>query len=213
MSLFFFASFISAWVLRNACFDEVSTKWYSVFCFYTLRWMFSSSCYFLDFDFLWGSCFDSGFLSMACCKTAVTPVLTHWSYCSLARSHWYDILNCSQAIYQGRIFQRYVLITGSRGSLPASIFLAILKTQVKPHLFSKLVVCNIDTVAKIFIKTDLYRNFSIGRVTLVAITGTVNLVPCHSVRNSFEDRAPVVLHCHMILNWVIGTWQNCGIPV
>ena len=26
--------------------------------------------------------------SMALCKTAVTPVLTHWSYCSLALSHW-----------------------------------------------------------------------------------------------------------------------------
>ena len=23
------------------------------------------------------------------CKTAVTPLLTHWSYCSLALSHWY----------------------------------------------------------------------------------------------------------------------------
>ena len=28
-------------------------------------------------------------ISMAWCKTAVTPLLTHWSYCSLARSHRY----------------------------------------------------------------------------------------------------------------------------
>ena len=26
-------------------------------------------------------------ISMAKCKTAVTPLLTHWSYCSLALSH------------------------------------------------------------------------------------------------------------------------------
>ena len=26
--------------------------------------------------------------SMAKCKTAVTPLLTHWSYCSLALSYW-----------------------------------------------------------------------------------------------------------------------------
>ena len=25
---------------------------------------------------------------MAQCKTEVTPLLTHWSYCSLARNHW-----------------------------------------------------------------------------------------------------------------------------
>ena len=28
-------------------------------------------------------------ISMASCKTAVTPLLTHWSYCSLALSHRY----------------------------------------------------------------------------------------------------------------------------
>ena len=31
-------------------------------------------------------------LSMAQCKTAVTPLLMHWSYCSLALSHHYDDL-------------------------------------------------------------------------------------------------------------------------
>ena len=30
-----------------------------------------------------------GKMSMAQCKTAVTPLLTHWSYCSLLLSHWY----------------------------------------------------------------------------------------------------------------------------
>ena len=30
-------------------------------------------------------------ISMALCKTAVTPLLTHWSYCSLALSHRYHI--------------------------------------------------------------------------------------------------------------------------
>ena len=29
---------------------------------------------------------------MAWCKSAVTPLLTHWSYCSLQLSHWYDTL-------------------------------------------------------------------------------------------------------------------------
>ena len=28
-------------------------------------------------------------ISMTQCKTTVTPLLTHWSYCSLALSHWY----------------------------------------------------------------------------------------------------------------------------
>ena len=28
-------------------------------------------------------------ISMTQCKTAVTPLLMHWSYCSLALSHWY----------------------------------------------------------------------------------------------------------------------------
>ena len=31
------------------------------------------------------------FIWMAYCKTAVTPLLTHWSYCSFALSHWYGI--------------------------------------------------------------------------------------------------------------------------
>ena len=30
-------------------------------------------------------------ISMALCKTAVTPLLTHWSYCSLALSHRYGV--------------------------------------------------------------------------------------------------------------------------
>ena len=33
---------------------------------------------------------ETAMLSMAYCKTAVTPLLTHWSYCSLALSHGYD---------------------------------------------------------------------------------------------------------------------------
>ena len=32
-------------------------------------------------------------MSMAQCKTAVTPLLTHWSYCSLALSHRCNITN------------------------------------------------------------------------------------------------------------------------
>ena len=35
---------------------------------------------------LWG---NNSTVSMALCKTAVTPLLTHWSYCSLALSHQY----------------------------------------------------------------------------------------------------------------------------
>ena len=31
----------------------------------------------------------SQYITMAQCKTAVTPLLTHWSYCSLALSHWF----------------------------------------------------------------------------------------------------------------------------
>ena len=32
-----------------------------------------------------------GYISMAQCKTAVTPLLTHWSSCSLALSHRYSL--------------------------------------------------------------------------------------------------------------------------
>ena len=41
-----------------------------------------------------GVCFLRGrgqITSMASCKTAVTPLLTHWSYCNLALSHRHDI--------------------------------------------------------------------------------------------------------------------------
>ena len=52
-------------------------------------------------------------LSMAKCKTAVSPLLTHWSYCSLVQSHrnwhaWYGIrcepvyftaMNCTELRY------------------------------------------------------------------------------------------------------------------
>ena len=31
-------------------------------------------------------------VSMTLCKTAVTPLLTHWSYCSFALSHQYDVM-------------------------------------------------------------------------------------------------------------------------
>ena len=33
------------------------------------------------------------YISMAKCKTALTPLLTHWSYCSLALSHRYAWFN------------------------------------------------------------------------------------------------------------------------
>ena len=37
---------------------------------------------------------NGGIISMAWCKTAVTPLLTHWSYCNLALSHRFVV--CSQ---------------------------------------------------------------------------------------------------------------------
>ena len=40
------------------------------------------------------------YILMALCKTAVTPLLMHWSYCSLALIHWYgtvDLICCLQA--------------------------------------------------------------------------------------------------------------------
>ena len=38
---------------------------------------------------VWINCTE---ISMAYCKTATTPLLTHWSYCSLALSHRYGVL-------------------------------------------------------------------------------------------------------------------------
>ena len=37
---------------------------------------------------------------MAQCKTAVTPLLTHWSYCSLALSHQYGIRDLGSSLIQ-----------------------------------------------------------------------------------------------------------------
>ena len=37
------------------------------------------------------SCTNEYTISMTSCKTAVTPLLMHWSYCSLAPSHRYKI--------------------------------------------------------------------------------------------------------------------------
>ena len=34
-------------------------------------------------------------ISMAWYKTAVTPLLTHWNYCSLALSNGYNVLSCT----------------------------------------------------------------------------------------------------------------------
>ena len=34
------------------------------------------------------------FISMAYRKTAVTPLLMHWSYCSLVLSHWFHVDGC-----------------------------------------------------------------------------------------------------------------------
>ena len=39
-----------------------------------------------------------GFISMAQRKTAVTPLLTHWSYCSLALSHQYELVTLDDII-------------------------------------------------------------------------------------------------------------------
>ena len=42
---------------------------------------------------------DSEIISMAKCKTAVTPLLTHWSYCSLALSHRFvDLWNVKRTV-------------------------------------------------------------------------------------------------------------------
>ena len=64
----------------------------------------SSLCQFFLCRFIWRSTvpghhpacidpchaqFNLGNILMASCKTAVTPLLTHWSYCSLALSHRY----------------------------------------------------------------------------------------------------------------------------
>ena len=38
-------------------------------------------------------------ISMAWCKTAVTPLLTHWSYCRLALSHWCILTHCSDWMF------------------------------------------------------------------------------------------------------------------
>ena len=57
---------------------------------------------------MWGEEFfviQHAIISMASCKTAVTALLMHWSYCSLVLSHWY-------AIHKQRVMEGILLYLG-----------------------------------------------------------------------------------------------------
>ena len=46
--------------------------------------------YQLNYPYSSGSLAQLTFILMHSCKTAISPQLTHWRYCSLALIHWYD---------------------------------------------------------------------------------------------------------------------------
>ena len=66
--------------------------------------------------------------SMACRKIAVTPLLTHWSYCSLAPSRLHDSVdvrwkNCENRLLSDEIYNTHLSLTAAnlpRSGLPAS---------------------------------------------------------------------------------------------
>ena len=91
-------------------------------------------------------------ISMTQCKTAVTPLLTHWSYCSLALSHRYSHVPRSNSMWM----------------LKASLF--IYKKNFYWNNFMYIV--NTHSLCKISIQTDnenylfkiLYRQWDIFKI-------------------------------------------------
>ena len=61
------------------------------------------------------------FILMSWCKTAVTPLLMHWSYCSLALSHWHEDWAPVDEIYGYLIF-RWVKVTWLNYRIPGPRF-------------------------------------------------------------------------------------------
>ena len=58
---------------------------------------------------------------MAKCKTAVTPVLMHWSYCSLAWSHWINVADTHPwCLHTSGWLWRYPACLASRPASPPS---------------------------------------------------------------------------------------------
>ena len=64
-------------------------------------------------------------ISMAWCKTAVTPLLTHWSYCRLALSPWYGITR------------------------PQAVMTASLRCQIQKILFWSIYAIQVNWIAYI----------------------------------------------------------------
>ena len=62
-------------VLSNQCAMSISSLWFA----------------YIDVWWLKGNGYKYNLISVALCKTVVTPVLMHWSYCSLALSHRYHV--------------------------------------------------------------------------------------------------------------------------
>ena len=82
---------IASWVLREFRIKLYSSTKISLKVSSEKWWSFCSRLISLDVNVRFFKLIYQYHISMAKCKTAVTPLLTHWSYCSLALSHRYHV--------------------------------------------------------------------------------------------------------------------------
>ena len=82
--------------------------------------------------------YSAHLISLASCKTAVTPLLMHWSYCSLVLNHWYIIVTFAQSSYK-RNTQKFACEWMYGVSL---VSLYLTKTDHYPLVYSKPIVCD-----------------------------------------------------------------------
>ena len=86
-------SFLITWSLLSEIFQTLTAHWWGggLGC---LAWVWTLRSDLYPTNYI-GNCINdlsrSHIISMSQCKTAVTPLLTHWSYCSLALSLRYEI--------------------------------------------------------------------------------------------------------------------------
>ena len=83
----------------------------SILVYFTDAYMRHSAS--LYSDLVW---FGNIIISMASCKTAVSPLLTHWRYCSLALSHRYFVDSWDISIH---VIQRFVAYTEVNAWMPS----------------------------------------------------------------------------------------------
>ena len=152
-------------------------------------------------------------ISMAQCKTAVTPLLTHWSYCSLTLSHWYIsgsrqnfqmAMHCGNNRFPSNLNSEYWMTT--KNKLTSTRYLSIPnKTDWQTETTKKTGQVTKRTNfanTKLISGSDFYLTWMMcidqcqeskykRHVTLVAVTGIIILMPYLYIKSlqSSEDQA------------------------